>query len=241
VNGFLGSATLETAIGTAFLYLLLAVCCTAVVEWIATLLSARADTLRETIEHLLKDQRLAQGASLLEAFYGHPLVSTGIKEREHPSYLSPQAFSTAILDLAQTADECLGNLPEGPVRTSLLALRRKGKGDLDQLQAGVESWFNEAMRRASGNYQKRIRAWTVAIACGITIATNADTFVLLRQPGYLPGWSSSSLQMSPWAWLARLTGWTLTVGAISLGSPFWFDVLSRFVNLRNGGRSQTGE
>lgn len=37
--------------------------------------------------------------------------------------------------------------------------------------------------------------------------------------------------------LMHLLGWLLSIFAISLGAPFWFDVLNRFMNLRNTGRS----
>jgi len=237
MNGFLGSAILETAIGTAFLYLLLAVFCTAAVEWVATLLEARANTLRETIEQLLGDQELAAGVSLIGAFYRHPMISTLIKDGEHQSYLSPQAFGTAILDLAQSAKEWPDELPAGSVRTSLLALMRRCKGDPDLLHRGVEAWFNDAMRTASASYRKRTTAWAFGFAFAITIATNADTFVILGQPGRLPGWSSAAFHLTVWAWIARLTGWAVTTGAVSLGAPFWFGVLSRFVNLRPSEKS----
>ena len=44
------------------------------------------------------------------------------------------------------------------------------------------------------------------------------------------------------AWLAgtvidHLLGWVITMLAISLGAPFWFDVLNRFTNLRQSGRA----
>ncbi len=44
------------------------------------------------------------------------------------------------------------------------------------------------------------------------------------------------------AWLAgtavtHLPGWIITVLAIGLGAPFWFDFLNRFMNLRNAGRA----
>jgi hypothetical protein len=43
-------------------------------------------------------------------------------------------------------------------------------------------------------------------------------------------------------WLGRtaighLPGWIITVLAIALGAPFWFDFLNRFMNLRNTGRA----
>ena len=32
-------------------------------------------------------------------------------------------------------------------------------------------------------------------------------------------------------------GWLLTSIAVSLGAPFWFDTLNRFMNIRNAGRA----
>ena len=43
---------------------------------------------------------------------------------------------------------------------------------------------------------------------------------------------------SPWGSIAgHLIGWTLTALALSLGAPFWFDTLNRFMNIRNAGRA----
>ncbi|MGH9329933.1 MAG: hypothetical protein ACRD09_05775, partial [Vicinamibacterales bacterium] len=35
----------------------------------------------------------------------------------------------------------------------------------------------------------------------------------------------------------HLFGWILTVAAISLGAPFWFDTLNRFLNIRGAGKA----
>lgn len=48
--------------------------------------------------------------------------------------------------------------------------------------------------------------------------------------------SGSYAPLFPWL-LMHLLGWTLSVFAISLGAPFWFDTLNRFMNLRNAGRA----
>jgi hypothetical protein len=44
-----------------------------------------------------------------------------------------------------------------------------------------------------------------------------------------------------WSWIAyllkeRFGGWLITVLAVSLGAPFWFDTLSKFMNVRNAGK-----
>ena len=36
-------------------------------------------------------------------------------------------------------------------------------------------------------------------------------------------------------WLKTLLGWVLTTAAVSLGAPFWFDLLNRVANLRASG------
>jgi hypothetical protein len=36
-------------------------------------------------------------------------------------------------------------------------------------------------------------------------------------------------------WLTLILGWLLTAAALSLGAPFWFDVLSKFINIRGAG------
>jgi hypothetical protein len=43
--------------------------------------------------------------------------------------------------------------------------------------------------------------------------------------------------MAPLA-ISHLFGWLLSIAAVSLGAPFWFDTLSRFVNLRGAGPAE---
>lgn len=37
--------------------------------------------------------------------------------------------------------------------------------------------------------------------------------------------------------IGHLFGWILTAVAVSMGAPFWFDTLNRFMNIRNAGRA----
>ena len=38
-------------------------------------------------------------------------------------------------------------------------------------------------------------------------------------------------------WLSKILGLLLTIGAASLGAPFWFDMLNKFINVRSAGKS----
>jgi len=55
------------------------------------------------------------------------------------------------------------------------------------------------------------------------------------------GWKKQqqhSTGLTQWLWYLakqRLGGWLITMLAVSLGAPFWFDTLSKFMNVRNAG------
>jgi hypothetical protein len=46
------------------------------------------------------------------------------------------------------------------------------------------------------------------------------------------GWHEKP-PMQPLFWLETLTGWLITTLALSLGAPFWFDTLNKFMVVRS--------
>jgi hypothetical protein len=253
MNGFLGSAILEAAIGASLIYFILAIFCTTVSEWLARLVNARASNLRGTIRELLNAQTIAEGKNFLDAFYAHPLIGVLMKDGKHPPYLPVRSFTTALIDLATShiqgpitfadLETGIGNLPAGDVRTSLLALMQNTERDLARAQANFDSWFNDAMSRASSWYKHRAQFWNTAIAAGITLSLNADTINMLHRFWTEPalrlhsadvlGWDGVAVNASFGTWFSRILGWGLTIAAVSLGSPFWYDVLKKFSSFRN--------
>jgi hypothetical protein len=252
MNGFLGSAMLEAAIGASLIYFILAAFCTTVNEWLARMVNARASNLRAAIRQLLNDQSIAEGRSFLDAFYAHPLIGGLMREGAHPPYIPARSFSNVLIDLATAHVEGpvtfadletgIGNLPPGAVRTSLLALIQNTERDVARAQASFEAWFDDAMGRASNWYKQRAQFWNGAIAVGITLILNADTLNMLYRfrldpamrlhPGNVLGWDGVALTGNFGFWFSRIVGWCLTIAAVSLGSPFWFDVLKKFSSFR---------
>jgi len=55
----------------------------------------------------------------------------------------------------------------------------------------------------------------------------------------LIGWGpeESPEKNGPTDWLLRIFGWLISIAAISLGAPFWFDTLNKFINIRSAGKS----
>jgi hypothetical protein len=44
------------------------------------------------------------------------------------------------------------------------------------------------------------------------------------------------VSQQPWKFSKMVVGWLISGLAISMGAPFWFDILSKFINVRNSGR-----
>ncbi len=72
------------------------------------------------------------------------------------------------------------------------------------------------------------------ILCQIP-ALKSDVFKMTP----LLGWTDESRSFN-W-WIYSLLGWVLTAFAISMGAPFWFDILNKLVNLRSSMNPETGQ
>lgn len=63
----------------------------------------------------------------------------------------------------------------------------------------------------------------------------AENLEVLKSPLGI-GWEKVDLNaLSLVDWMAKLFGWIVTAFAISLGAPFWFDLLKKLVNIRSSG------
>jgi len=56
----------------------------------------------------------------------------------------------------------------------------------------------------------------------------------LREPLGL-GWYESTFPKTTYEWLFKALGWLITALAVSLGAPFWFDLLKKIMSIRSSG------
>jgi hypothetical protein len=49
------------------------------------------------------------------------------------------------------------------------------------------------------------------------------------------GWGAANTPKDVAGWLGRIPGWLLTIAALNLGAPFWFDLLSKLSRQRQSG------
>jgi hypothetical protein len=266
-----------------------------------------------------------------------PATATPI-EAEHPSYLASGTVALALLGSlvkqsgatttiagVQTAIDAL---PVSKIKDAFQATMLKAGDDIDKLQQGIATWFDDSMDRLSGAYKRKMKWIAMLIGLAVAIGFNADSFKVAttlwndpdrrasiigvaadiaknppsslqqaddqkktvdpaqvasqqQQPGCPPPGglkqpctatkppspdvgaaieqSERTLHSLPIGWdcpvkadgsvdyvdcakaavkdltLVHFLGWILTALALSLGAPFWFDMLNKFINLRGAG------
>jgi len=93
-------------------------------------------------------------------------------------------------------------------------------------------WTNDALRTQIAAQAQSIPSQSTAYLEMTESLNKLDIFPIgWRQPpdGFLE-------------WLKTILGWGITIAAISLGAPFWFDLLGKFANLKGtGGRAKLAE
>jgi hypothetical protein len=101
-------ALIESAIGLFFVFLLMSLVSSQIVEWIARYRRWRAKDLEKTIRTMLSDpaiqKNLDKGALVLaDKLYEHPLVTSLARPGSKPSYIPAGKFALALFDVILTA------------------------------------------------------------------------------------------------------------------------------------------
>jgi hypothetical protein len=73
---------------------------------------------------------------------------------------------------------------------------------------------------------------------GRRIGTVAEQVDDVERLGLSVSWAKVNQPSDFWSWVGRPFGWLAIILALSLGAPFWFDVLGKFSRLRNTGNRE---
>lgn len=204
-----------------------------------------------------------------DAIWKHPLITgLGGKAGRAPSYVPASTFATALLDVVGSSKQRWAGLPES-TQKALASLHDAAGGDQARFKAEIASWFNANMDRVTSVYKRQVMSLTLGVAAALTLLFGVDTIALattiwqdqglraalsagaqMASPGgiedtlnaltefNLPiGWVA--LPQTVFGWFLKLIGLILTTLAVSLGAPFWFDVIKRFTNPRSSGPAPT--
>jgi hypothetical protein len=262
------SSTLEVAIGLVFCYASIALATSALYEGGASLFKLRASSLLDGIKAMLKDEKFV---GLARELYGHPLINPRaagqVDEKDldlKPSYIDPQSFAVALVEVIQKAAgadlaSAIANVRNEDLRAMLQGMYDRGGGKLEVMHQALAKWFDSAMDRVSGGYKRQAQLVTFLIGLALSVLLNADSLTLfhrlwlhpvlvaqvsvpagaseaLEQMKVLPlGWIEGSWTRFLDAWYLVSAGWLITALTTLFGAPFWFDLLARLVRLRGTG------
>jgi hypothetical protein len=108
--------------------------------------------------------------------------------------------------------------------------------NVNAFTVGERLWKDDALRAAVVQQaQKRVGDATPQTPESATpkdVAAQVDDIEELKLP---IGWDDANTRGNFWG---RLAGWLVTVAAITLGAPFWFDVLGKLSRLRGAGNRE---
>ena len=198
-------------------------------------------------------ERLAEGVP----------ASAATGEQAGARALSAETDATVLARVKTTLEHFM----DGQQRELLQKAAANSHGSLDGFRMQVERGFDDAMERASGWYKRKVQLLLLVLAAAIAIGGNVDSVRVATglwhegpvraavaaqaakatDPGtaakaaaeveqlQLPvGWGKNA----PAHWYSPLLGWLITIAALGLGAPFWFDLLSRVARLRGSGVSE---
>jgi hypothetical protein len=113
--------------------------------------------------------------------------------------------------------------------------------NVDAVHVGTRLWKDAALRSAVTTRATAAAAATPNPDDKLTPAQRAAKAVDDVNQLNLPvGWGSSNAPKGKLGAVGNVPGWIITIAALTLGAPFWFDVLSRLARLRGSGGTNEG-
>ncbi len=174
----------NVALGLVLTYLLLGMLASSVQELIVGALSVRGKKLLQTLDRLLSDNLAStDAASLAARIKTHALVKP-LGTAEKPSYLPAKNFALALMDVLAQGSQApmfsqiengVAQLPASPVKDSLAMFVQHAAGDIDALQTHLQTWFDDAMDRASGEYKRFSQYFLLSFGLFVAAVLNIDS------------------------------------------------------------------
>jgi len=224
-------AALDVALGLIFVFLVLSLVCSAIMETLSSMLAWRAVYLKKGLESLLDE-------NLMNQVFDHPLVNPLVRparelsprltripavrrvagwwrRERYPSYLPSRTVITALLDLdveerargaASTLDDAVARVPNERVRDALTTLLRDVKKRVGKKEDELAA------------FQKAAETWY------------DDTMARVS------GWYRRRVQLVLWC-IALTVALLLNVDSVNLARVFWTDETVRAAVVAQAERS----
>ena len=193
-------AFVELVIGLSFIYLLLAIACSAAIEWLAERSGVRGKFMRQGLLKLVEDRW----------FYlriiNHPALVTLYRDvpgrPRPPSYVPPENFATAVLDVildkAGKLDPTFRKDPTPPQNAQDFAAAARicanfgfavgyavlplvsDAASIDEAKAAIAKWYQTTMDRIGGWYKANTQRRLILLGFLAAAALNVDSIAIAK-------------------------------------------------------------
>lgn len=174
----------NVALGLVLTYLLLGMLASSFQELVVGAIKLRGKRLLGTLDRLLCDNLgTGDAPSLAARVKAHALVKP-LGAAELPSYLPAKSFALALMNVLAQGSQApafsqiengVAQLPASSAKDSLTMFVQRAAGDLDALQTHLQTWFDDAMDRASGEYKRFSQYFLLSFGLVAAVAFNVDS------------------------------------------------------------------
>ncbi len=203
-----GFPILDLVAGIIFIFFLLSVISSSVVEVIMTLSRARSKVLEEWLTSIFDQKLPGSNISLGQSIMDHCSITASSAKGQSNSYIDAKNFVSAFLekitynpDDPESVATDFKTLMEQIKATPLLndelkrvllgyavevndtyeSVSEKTTGKFEMFRAKVETWFDSSMDRITGALKKKyMQPITFCVGIFITLLMNADTIAISR-------------------------------------------------------------
>ncbi len=260
----MGSTVLDLLLGLIYCYLIFSVLASAINEWLARIARLRARMLMEAVPILLGSGCGGQLAAAfhehpiikgiqVDSPYPSYIPPTHFALALIDLALEVKTAAPGLQTINVRKDICGMGAALKDSETRLLQSLVAHDSAIRIVQQRIEKWFEDSMERLSGKYKRKTYVSLLAISIVMSFSFGIDTIRLgrelyanqpLRQSLAAAAQSEAKsghsvvptlpIGYQPFTW-SYVAGCLVTSLALTLGAPFWFDLLGRLVNLRQSG------
>jgi len=204
-----GFPIVDLVVGIIFLFFLISIICSSIVEIIMTAQRVRAKVLGQWMLRIFDTDIPKHDGSTVklgQAIMDHCANTALVPEGKPPSYIDARNFVSALLDKVamysdmvkpETIDDFIQSLKSSTAisgelkrafiiqaveaRDTFHSLSEKTVGAIELFRNRLENWFDSNMVRISGTMKvKYTRRFTLIAAIAVTLALNADTIAISK-------------------------------------------------------------
>lgn len=190
---------INLAVGLIVTFATMALVVSAVKEALANALQTRSNTLRKGVMALLNDPTLTglagkvlQHGAINPLAPGAPGQAKDEIQKAAISRIEPNLFANALIEIVQndapgaSIDAAIDKIEDPQIKAVLKGAFGRANDDLTRFHQEVANWFDSAMGRVGDRYRTEAQFWSFAIAMGLCIGLNVDTFAVAQAIWAMP-------------------------------------------------------